>query len=154
MDFTIQTVIVGRLKLIFFSLENKYHVDCTTRNFQDSVDYCNKSGYIIAAFHSDGDINQIKSDFVSSSCDYVYIGAIADGSGGWKWLDNSAWDWVYKQRTDLIDQRMRETRIAWAKNSDTWQDWGQGNAKMGVICQKITGILPLIANMSSPENVT
>ena len=113
------------------------------------MDYCQKSGKIIASFHSDNDISQIKSDFVSSSCDNAYIGAIADGSGGWKWLDNSAWDWVYKQKTDWIDQRHGETRIAWAKNDDGWQDWGQGDDKMGVICQEITGILTLITKIVS-----
>ena len=138
---TIQSEIDWRSNLIFLSSENKYHVDCTKRNFQDSVEYCQKIGYAIASFHSTGDINQIKSDFVSSSCDTAYIGAIADGSGGWKWLDNSAWDWVYKQKLDWIDQRDSETRIAWSKRDDGWQDWGQGDNEMGVICQKNTGTL-------------
>ena len=117
------------------------------------MDYCQKSGYAIASFHSDGDISQIKSDFVSSSCDTAYIGAIADGSGGWKWLDNSAWDWVYKQNLDWINQRDGETRIAWSKRDDGWQDWGQGANEMGVICQKITGTLFLISRLINCEKI-
>ena len=81
----------------------------------------------------------------SSSCNEVYIGAERwkdlDGTMRWKWLDNSAWDWVYKQKLDWIDQRDGETRIAWSKRDDGWQDWGQGDNEMGVICQKNTGIL-------------
>ena len=84
---------------------------------------------------------------MSSTCNTAYIGAIADGSGGWKWLDNSAWDWVYKQNIDMIDQRSGETRIAWSKDDDSWQDWGQGDDKMGVICSKTTGISSLILYM-------
>ena len=116
------------------------------------MDYCQKSGYAIASFHSNSDINQIKPDFVSSSCDTAYIGAIADGNGGWKWLDNSAWDYVYKQNLDWINQKDGETRIAWSKRDDGWQDWGQGDNEMGVICQKITGTWFLISNLINCEN--
>ena len=67
-----------------------------------------------------------------------------DGAMRWKWLDNSAWDFEYKSNNH-IEPYVDETVIAWNKNDDRlgWQDWGQGQFKLGVICQKSTGILHL-----------
>ena len=136
------------LKLLFSTAAKKYHVDCTKRNFQDSKKYCLDNGYTIASFHSDDDINKAKPELQSSSCNEVYIGAERwkdlDGTMRWKWLDNSAWDYVYKS-SDWIEPYLDETVIAWNKNQDSlgWQDWGQGQFELGVICQKSTGITNL-----------
>ena len=109
--------------------------------------YCLDNGYTIASFHSNDDTDKAKSEFQSSSCNTFYIGAERKDVGGtmrWKWLDNSAWDFEYKSNNH-IEPYVDETVIAWNKNDDRlgWQDWGQGQFKLGVICQKSTGILHL-----------
>ena len=135
-------------KIIFSIAAKEYHVDCTNRNFQDSKKYCSDNGYTIASFHSYADTEKAKSKFQSSSCNVAYIGAErlrdVDGTRRWKWLDHSAWDFVYKSNNH-IEPYVDETVIAWNKNDDMqgWQDWGQGQFKLGVICQKTTGILHL-----------
>ena len=111
--------------------------------------YCLDNGYAIASFHSDDDMDNAKSVFQSSSCNVVYIGAErwmdADGTLRWKWLDNSAWDYEYKSRSgeNWINPNGDETVIAWNKDDEDhgWQDWAQGLERLGVICQKTTGIL-------------
>ena len=106
-------------------------MDCTKRNFQESVNYCKDKGSTIASFHSNEDIKKGKDVLQSSSCRQAYIGAISDGSGNWRWLDDSDW-WEYRQNDGLAGTS--ETKIVWDSDGK-WNDWGTGAAKMGVICK-------------------
>ena len=106
----------------------KYMVDCTERNFLDSVDYCTANGGTIASFQSDVDVNEAKDKVTCN----VYIGATSDGNGNWKWIDNSPW-WAYENNDGLPGTT--ETKIVWRAVDNKWNDWGTGADLMGVICK-------------------
>ena len=115
--------------------ENKYIVNCTSRTFDESVKYCKSIGHVIASFHSDEDINEIKDELASKGyCSNVgaYIGATSDGNGNWKWMDRSAW-WKYNENDGLVGSH--ETKIIW-RNDGKWHDFHTGHTEAGVICQK------------------
>ena len=106
----------------------KYVVDCKKRNFKDSEEYCSSNNWVIASFHSDNDVNEVK---VKLDCD-VYIGATSDGNGNWVWIDNSPW-WYYSNNDGLYG--VFETKIVWRKSDDKWNDWGRGKDLKGVVCK-------------------
>ena len=106
----------------------KYIVDCTERNFQDSVDYCTTNGWAIASFQSDVDFNEAKGKVTCN----VYIGATSDGNGNWEWIDNLPW-WAYANNDGLPGTT--ETKIVYRPVDDKWNDWGTGADLMGVICK-------------------
>ena len=106
----------------------KYTVDCTERNFQDSLDYCSSNGWTIASFQSDQDFNDAKDKVTCN----VYVGATSDGNGNWKWIDNSNW-WAYPNNDGLPGTT--ETKIVWRAVDHKWNDWGTGDDLVGVICK-------------------
>ena len=106
----------------------KYMVDCTERNFLDSVDYCTANGGTIASFQSDDDINEAKDKVTCN----VYIGATSDGNGNWEWIDGSPW-WAHTNNDGLAGTT--ETKIIWTPIDHKWNDFGTGAVTVGVICK-------------------
>ena len=107
---------------------DKYTVDCTERNYQDSLNYCLNNGWTIASFQSDVDINKAKDKVTCN----VYIGANSDGNGNWVWNDASPW-WAYANNDGL--NGTTETKIVWRASDNKWNDWGKGDELAGVICK-------------------
>jgi len=107
---------------------DKYTVDCTERNYQDSLNYCLNNGWTIASFQSDVDINKAKDKVTCN----VYIGATSDGNGNWRWNDASPW-WAYTNNDGLLGTT--ETKIVWRASDNKWNDWGKGDELAGVICK-------------------
>ena len=118
----------------------RYIVDCTKRNFQDSVDYCISKGWKIASFQSDDDVIEVKGNV---KCD-AYLGAISDGNGKWEWIDNSPW-WAYANSDGLPG--IRETKIVWRAVDNKWNDWGTGAALKGVICKNAGNFLKVSSTL-------
>ena len=109
-------------------------MDCVKRNFQDSVNSCTNRGCTIASFHSDEDVDSVKSIVPCN----VYIGAASDGKGNWSYIDGSEW-WAYSKNDNLAG--VRETKIVMdCLKGCEWHDWGTGDELLGVICQQCPGI--------------
>ena len=106
----------------------RYTVDCTKRNFQDSVNYCIDNGWKIASFQSDDDVNEVKDKVTCNA----YIGATSDGNGNWKWIDDSPW-WAYANNDAL--KGTTETKIVMRAADSKWNDWSVGDKLLGVICK-------------------
>ena len=123
------------LSLFISAQENSNHlspetyiVNCTERNFQDSIDFCMSKGWKIASFQSEEDFNEAKGKI---NCD-VYIGATSDGNGNWKWIDNSTW-WEHASNDGL--EGKKETKIVVRKSDHYWTDWSIGDKLIGVLCK-------------------
>ena len=112
-----------------FGIDEDLVVDCTQRNYQNSVDYCESSGGSIASIHDEEANEVVLGQLQTLSC-HAYIGAESDGAGNWVWNDGSAWEYV-NPSNDLIG--VAETRIAFL-DSGQWHDWGTGSHKHGVVC--------------------
>lgn len=71
-----------------------YSVDCTQRNYANSVAYCESQGKSMATVHSQEDNDAINELFQAKSCDKAYIGAYRkDKQSNWSWDDGSEWDY-------------------------------------------------------------
>merc|ERR1711953_416283 len=105
-----------------------YVVDCTSRNYVDSVAYCASQGMTIASFHSDEDVAMVGTP----SCN-AYLGGESTGAGyQWNWNDGSAW-WQYSVNDGL--DGISSTRLVWKNDGTGWHDWGHGGIGLGVICK-------------------
>ena len=76
-------------------------------------------------------------------CD-AYIGAISDGYGNWKWIDDSPW-WANEYNDGL--EGKTETKIVWRASDNKWNDWGIGNDLEGVICKTQGMLASLLLNI-------
>ena len=113
-----------------FGIAEDLVVDCTQRDYQGSVAYCESVGGSIASIHSQEENDAVWSQLQTMYCN-SYIGAESDGAGNWAWHDGSAWDYVNPEN-DLI-MGIDETRIAFLSNGQ-WHDYGTGWAQLGVVC--------------------
>jgi hypothetical protein len=82
-----------------------FSVDCTRRNYADSVAFCEAQGKSIASIHNQQE-NLTVIGMIQDKCgvrmdeddwtnwDAAYIGAEGDeGENNWRWNDGSAWDY-------------------------------------------------------------
>ena len=118
----------------------QYIVDCAERNFQDSINFCRHNGWTIASFQSEEEVDGVRGKV---GCD-AYIGAISDGYGNWKWIDDSPW-WANEYNDGL--EGKTETKIVWRASDNKWNDWGIGNDLEGVICKTQGMLASLLLNI-------
>ena len=107
--------------------------DGTPRDYDSSSQHCKDIGGVIASVHGEMEnIAMLGLLPVELSMNF-YIGAEYE-DGKWKWYDGSHW-W---QPSDNGGLSGRETRIAvncpHCGNDGLWHDWGNGEARLGVIC--------------------
>jgi len=104
---------------------NPYVVQCTKRDYKDSVEYCQSQGMDIASFHSNDDIALVGEVPCIS-----YIGGESTGRGfEWEWHDATSW-WQYSN--DAL-AGVAATRMVWHTNGK-WIQIG-GGLDFGVICK-------------------
>jgi hypothetical protein len=113
-----------------------FFVDCTMRNYADSVAFCaelapGSGGATIASIHNDQENADVLAMIQAQGC-YAYLGAESDGEGTWSWNDGSPWDYVSPQNDGLTGTG--ETKIAFQTNGE-WHDWGTGSSTHGVVCK-------------------
>ena len=115
-------------------------MDATERNYADSVTHCKAQGMTIASIHSLAENDAVKKLLRRTS----YLGATETTTNGeWTWADGSPWDFTNPSNDGL--KSSGETRIAFTTGRPQWQDWGRGNAKLGVVCRKPCGGSPALA---------
>ena len=95
------------------------------------MNYCKSQGGSIASIHSAKE-NDVVAKLAKT---FAYIGAESDGHGHWKWDDGSKWWQPDDEDTDGLWGHS-DTRIAIDPDDYTWNDWGDGNFMLGVICAK------------------
>ena len=104
--------------------EATFAVDCTARNYADSVNYCKAQGTQIASIHNNKDNNVVVNLVKQVGCT-AYLGAESNGKGTWSWNDGTKWDFVPTKNDGM--QGKSETKAAMNKDDSAWHDWGTGS---------------------------
>ena len=112
-----------------------FAVNCTARNYADSVNYCKAQGTQIASIHNNKDNNVVVNLVNQAGC-IAYLGAESNGKGTWSWNDGTKWDFVPTKNDGM--QGKSETKAAMNKDDSAWHDWGTGSEKLGVVCLKFS----------------
>jgi len=122
---------------------NPYVVDCTKRDYKDSVNYCQSQGMGIASFHSNDD-----TALVGEVPCIAYIGGESTGRGfEWEWHDVTSW-WQYASNDGLGG--VAATRLVWHTDGK-WHQIGHGGLDFGVICKASFSNAESMVAVSNPD---